>query len=127
MTQILPMRRDDNVALDTGALVRLEDALGTVRSREILAQACCEIIERMTQVELRLEEGNRAEAGRLARGVAALSSEIGLCELSVAARAVVSCLSADDPVALAATMHRLSRVGQISLDALLTNTAARDL
>ncbi len=127
MTQILSMRREDNVAVDTTVLMRLEVALGAARSREILGQACCEIIEKLTEFEVQLEAGQRDRASRLARGISALSAEIGLTELSRAGQAVVACLAGDDHVALAATAHRLGRLSEVSLDILLHNGAEKDV
>ncbi|MEM7613789.1 MAG: hypothetical protein AAF813_08005 [Pseudomonadota bacterium] len=126
MTQILSLDRTDRVALDTTALLRLEVALGATRSREVLTQACCEIIEKLTHVECCVANGDFEKAARYARGIASLSGEIGLVEFSQAARGAADSLKSGDPVAIAATTDRMTRLGEVSLDTLLHPVTTED-
>lgn len=127
MKRIYSLDRTDSVALDTTAIMRLEVALGATRSREVMTQACCEIIEKMTQVEVLVGAQDYEAAVRYARGIASLSGEIGLVEFSKAARAAADCLRGSDPVAIAATTHRMARLGEASLDTLLHPEASEEI
>lgn len=121
MSRIVSLRRSEPATLDTGVLLRLEAALGLERSREVLAEACCAIIEKLTRFDL---ADDPAEARRLARSIAALSDEVGMDALGRAARAAAVCAAGDDPAARAATAARMLRLGETSLDRLLSSQTA---
>ena len=116
MSQIVSLRRSEPATLDRGVLLRLEASLGEERSREVLADACCAIIEKLTRFATTQDSD---EAYRIARSIAALSEEIGMCALSRAARAASDCARSADPAARSATGDRMLRLGEESLDMLL--------
>lgn len=121
MSKIESLRRTEPATLDHGVLLRLENALGHERSREVLSEACCAIIEKLTRFAT---AGDAEEAHRIARGIAALSDEIGMSALSRAARAASACALGGDPAARSATGSRMLRLGEVSLDTLLTSQVA---
>lgn len=127
MTWVLQLSRETTSRVDTGVRLRLEAAVGVVRSREILSDACFEIVERLTRFELAIAAGQRSDAARLADGIAAVAAQIGLPELSQAAQGAAECLEGSDVVARRATQQRLIRVGEASLDALLEGPAPRQV
>ncbi len=106
--------------LDYGVLQRLEDSLGQERSREVLSDACCAIIEKLTRFEI---AGEAEEAHRLARSIAALGEEVGMSELAQAARAASDCALGPDIAARSATAGRMLRLAEASLDMLLSHQA----
>gem|GEM_PF-313762 len=120
MAQVLQMRQELTGSIDQSVIGRLEHMLGAQRSREVIEDACFEIVERLTRFEVSIASLTLLEARRLARSVAAISSEIGMADLGAAARAAAACLDGDDTVARMATAQRLLRVGEASLDALMS-------
>ena len=127
MTWVLQLSRETTSRVDTGVRLRLEATVGVVRSREILSDACFEIVERLTRFELAVAAGQRGDAARLADDIAAVAAQIGLPELSQAAIGAAACLEGGDVVARRATQQRLIRVGEASLDALLDGAAPQQV
>lgn len=123
MGRVLQFSRAGRSRVDHDVRIRLEAAVGPVRSREIMSDACFEIVERLTRFEVAAASERWREAQRLARGVAAIAAEIGLPELSSAAWGAADSATGGDAVARGATRARLIRVGEGSLDALLDGTA----
>ena len=119
MVQLLRLPQTQAGRIDRTVLGRLENALGPKRSREVIEDACFEIIERLTRFEMAHTSMEAREARRLARAIAAISGEIGMPDLGDAARAAAESQTSGDPVARAATAQRLMRVGEGSLDALM--------
>jgi len=120
MGQIVSLRRTEQAMLDHAVLQRLEDSLGLERSREVLSDACCAIIEKLTRFEITADAD---EAHRLARNIAALGDEVGMSELARAARAASNCALGSDIAARGATAGRMLRLAEASLDMLLSHQA----
>jgi hypothetical protein len=120
MGQIVSLHRTEPAMLDYAVLHRLEESLGRERSREVLSDACCVIIEKLTRFEI-AEDAD--ESHRLARNIAALGDEVGLSELGRAARAASDCALRPDIAASSATAGRMLRLAEASLDMLLSHQA----
>lgn len=122
MTQVQPIPQSDRARVDPDALLRLELALGPHRSREILSDACFEIIDRLNRFDIAAETDDPETARKLARAIAAIAEEIGLPDLGKAARIAATCQGSDDVVARIATAQRLVRTAESSLDTILGMT-----
>ena len=121
MSEVVSLHRTEPAMLDLAVLARLEESLGAERSREVLADACCAIIEKLAHFETAADAG---EAHRLARSIAALGDELGMTALGLSARAAAVCVLGSDRAASHATSARMLRVGEASLDVLLSHQAA---
>ncbi|MEM8787122.1 MAG: hypothetical protein AAGE76_02570 [Pseudomonadota bacterium] len=122
MAQILPIPQKSNVGMDPGKVQDLEASLGADRCREVIADACFQIVEKLTVFELAMAAGSAEQAATLARRIAAVAEEVGMLELGHAARAAAECQRGADPVARMATGQRLLRVGTVSLERLYDST-----
>ena len=98
MSRIVSLRRTEPAVLDMGVLLRLETSLGEERSREVLSDACCAIIEKLTRFEVARDPAE--------------------------ARAASACAVGVDATARSATAARMLRVGEASLDTLLSRQTA---
>lgn len=124
MSDVKRIPQRDQARVDQVALLRLESALGPQRCREILSDACFEIIDRLNRFDIAAENDDRAAARKLARAIAAIAEEIGLPDLSTAARVAADCQEQGDGTARVATAQRLVRMAEASLDMLLGMTVA---
>ncbi|WP_157966265.1 hypothetical protein [Oceanibium sediminis] len=122
MPQVRKIPQPDSARVDTDALNRLEMALGQHRSREILSDACFEIIDRLNRFDIAVEGGDRDGAYRLSRAIAAIAQEIGLPDLATAARIAADCQADGDAIARNATAQRMVRMAEVSLDTVLGMT-----
>lgn len=122
MAQIVALRRSETAGVDRATLFQLEASLGARRSREVLSDAAFVIVERLARFDSAVALGRDDEAMRMARSIAALSAEIGLADLSLAAHAARAALERGDKTAQAATAARVLRVSEVSLDALFEMT-----
>lgn len=101
-----------------GQLEILCDTLGELRAEAEVAHALDRLATLMGEVT-RLE--GTTDAAHLEEVLAALVRDahlIGMATLARVARSVLDCLDTGDPIALAATMARLHRVGDRSIHAI---------
>lgn len=104
-----------DVLLDREVLCDLRTALGAQAFEEVFEDALFEVTERLARIERLMDKGEFADAGRVARGLSALSLQTGLCGAADVADDLVRCCEADDQVAATAVARRLLRVGEDSL------------
>ncbi len=118
MTEVIRLQPADPIDVDLDRLESLMEELGR--------DACAETMER-TVKDLRadLYALHQAHAEReldlvatLSRTLSEAAGRIGLASVGNAARAVASACGSNDPVAIGATVARLGRISQRSLNAL---------
>ena len=94
------------------------DRLGEHRAEAEVAYALERIAKHLSQLGLDRLRTDRAALEKLLAGLVGDARLIGMATLAQAGRHVLDCLDGDDPVALAATLARLERVGDRSIDAI---------
>ncbi|WP_010141063.1 hypothetical protein [Oceanicola sp. S124] len=118
MDQILVLTREEPVRLDADRLRELYTRLGDVGAEDVVCRAMEEIAVRLAHTERLYRQDRMAEMRKSARSLVAIADQVGMRALSVVAEDVTRCIDAGDPVALAATLSRLLRVGERSLIAI---------
>jgi hypothetical protein len=101
-----------------GQLELLCERLGEHRAEAEVAYALERIAKRLAQIGC---ASQRADPKVFETGLAALVEDarlIGMATLAQAGRHVLDCLESGDQIALAATLARLERVGDRSIDAI---------
>lgn len=102
--------------VDAEPLLRLQAAQGTQAAQLFVARAREDLMHRLDQAALLYRRGAIAALGAEARGIALTAHPVGLVDLALVAGHVAACCGRDDPVALAATAARLTRLGVRALD-----------
>lgn len=109
------LRQTETVRLDPDRLDALVSRLGPQAAEDVVSRALDEVSARLAQAELFFGRGDMREMRKCVRGLAAISEQLGMAALSRVARDVAVCGERGDAVALAATLARLVRVGEVSL------------
>jgi len=109
------LSREEPARLDRDRLQELYAELGEGAAENVICRALEEMAVRLAKVERAHRQGDASELRRNARSLAAISDPLGMTLLSRVAADVARCVEAGDPVALAATLARLLRLGERSL------------
>jgi len=112
---VVPLRHTDVPALQTDALYSLQAALGEDQSRDVIERAAYELSDRLWMLEKAMHDTDLDEVKRIAKGLIAISAQIGLTEFSLVASDLTDCIDRGDQVAIASVGARLVRVGEKSL------------
>lgn len=115
MGKVTNLQRQEVTRVDSRAIKILENSLGPVRCREVMEEACFDMVDKLGKIELALHQHKFDEVGRLAQKIAAMSAQIGLDDFAHAARNLRNCLEQNDPVSLKAVSARMMRLGETSL------------
>ncbi len=105
----------ESVRVDTGRLEELYRHLGEAGAEDVVCRALEDLAARLADIERCYRSGEAADMRRYARSLATISEPIGLQSLARVAGDVIICIDYGDPVALAATLARLLRIGESSL------------
>ncbi|MHA3914202.1 hypothetical protein [Halovulum sp. GXIMD14793] len=122
MTNVTSLQRQEQARLDARAIEILENSLGPIRCREVIEEACFDMVDKLGAVEVALHRSDRAEAGRLARKIAVLADQIGLEDFARVARDLNDCLQTDHLCSQHAVARRLMHVGEVSLMSMMQLT-----
>lgn len=122
MNNVTSLQRQERARLDSRAIEILENSLGSIRCREVIEEACFDMVDKLGGVELALHKGDREDAGRLAKKISVLAGQIGLEDFARVARDLYDCLQCDDPVSERAVATRLMRLGETSLMSMMQLT-----
>lgn len=117
MKDITLLKPDETVRLDAGQLNDLYLELGDAGASDILCRAMDELAQRLTEAERQYRAGSFRDLRKTVRSLVGIADQVGMRMLAQAAMHVVDCVDRGDPVALAATLDRLMRVGEQSLSA----------
>lgn len=118
MDQILVLTQEEPVRLDADRLRELYSRLGDVGAEDVVCRAMEEIAVRLSHTERLYRQDRMVDMRKSARSLVAISEQVGMRALSAVAEDVTRCIDTCDPVALAATLSRLLRVGERSLTAI---------
>ncbi|WP_417250420.1 hypothetical protein [Celeribacter sp.] len=109
------LRPDAAVTVDRERLDQLYVRLGTSGADGVVSRAMEELAVRLARVAKCHEKGDLAELRRAARSMVAISEQIGMMTFAAVAKDVSGLALTDDGTALAATVERLTRIGENSL------------
>lgn len=101
--------------LDNDRLNDLYSQLGQHAAEDVVCRALEEMAARLSHIEKSYREGDWDDLRKNARGLGAIADQLGIVALAKVARDVKTCVEVGDPVAIAATIARLMRVGEVSL------------
>ncbi|KRS19829.1 hypothetical protein [Roseovarius indicus] len=115
MEHVTLLRQSETVRLDPDRLDELFLQLGHQAAEDVVCRALEELAARLTHVERFYRQGKMRDMRKCARSLGAIADQLGMEALARVARDVSGCSDAGDAVALAATLARLLRVGEVSL------------
>lgn len=115
MEQVIILSPPVRIRLDIGQLDQLVEQLGDAGAEDILCRAMEELAHRLQGCEALYRAGEFKPLRKQVRSLIAIAEQIGMTSLATGAAHVVQALDHGDPVALAATLARLMRVGDQSL------------
>jgi len=108
---------DENVRLDSDRLAELYVQLGEAGAQDVVCRAMEELAVRLARISESYHANMTLDLRKGAKGLIGIAEQIGMQRLADVARDVRSCVDENDPIALAATMARLLRIGDCSLTA----------
>lgn len=114
VTELMP---EEGVRLDAGRLGDLYHELGEAGAEDVLCRAMQELTQRLTEAEQHYSAARFLDLRKTVRSLVGISDQVGMKMLARVAGDVVGCIDQGDPVALAATLARLMRIGEQSLSA----------
>ena len=107
--QVLALTAPCALRLDPDPLAQIYAERGAEAASETVCRALEVMAERLNRLVLSRHAVPVAEMAPQATRIAALADQVGLIEVSAAARHVAICAGQDDAVALDATLARLER------------------
>ena len=117
MATLAVLRYDEGVRLDPDRLVALYSDLGEAGAEQVVCRAMEELAARLTEIRRVADEGNPAAMRRSARLLIRVAEQVGMLTFARVAGDVLRATDAGDPAAQAATLARLLRIGDRSLNA----------
>lgn len=115
MHQVTVLHPRDTAYFDEDTLNGLSRDLGPAVAENILCRALEDIAVRFRQIRDDYAAGDHAALRKTAHAVVPIADQIGLPLLADIGRDVVICVDQADPVALAATLCRLLRCGELAI------------
>ena len=115
MDQVRVLAQEEAVRLDPDRLHSLYEQLGEAGAEDVVCRAMEELALRLSLVERLYRQDRLGEMRKAARSLTGIADQIGMNTLCRVAMDVTLCVDAGDPVALAATLSRLLRIGERSL------------
>ncbi|PVA10370.1 hypothetical protein DC366_09035 [Pelagivirga sediminicola] len=109
------LKQEEAVRLNPDRLEELYDKLGEAGAEDVVCRALEELAVRLSHTERCHREGRAGDLRKAARGLVGIADQIGMHMLARVAADVSACAGRSDPVALAATLSRLLRIGERSL------------
>lgn len=110
---VLP--QNEEVRLDPDQLEALYDELGEAGAEDVVCRAMEELAVRLSVVERLYRQDRTGEMRKAVRSLSGIADQIGMRSLRRVGCDVIVCIDNNDPVALAATLTRLLRIGERSL------------
>ena len=117
MGEVIVLRPDEGIRLNPERLVALYAELGERGAEAVLARALDEREQRRAERRGHAEAGSGAALERSARLLVKVAEQIGMESFARVAGDVAFCAGARDAIGQAATLGRLSRIGDRSLTA----------
>lgn len=97
-------------------LEQLYMQLGSAGAEDVVCRALEELAVRLTHTERFYRSGALSDMRKSARSLIAIADQVGMGTLARVAGDVTGCIDAGDGTALAATLARLLRIGDTSLN-----------
>lgn len=116
--QVKLLAPTEHVSLDQERLQSLYDELGDVGAEDVVCRAMEELAVRLSYAGKLFRRGDFKEMSKVVRSLISISEQIGMQTLARVAKDVCDCIEAGDRVALGATLSRLVRTGERSLNAI---------
>lgn len=117
LTYLTYLNPDESVRLEARVLGELYLELGEAGAQNVVARAMEDLAQRLTDAEQMYRDGDFLALRKTVRAMVAVAEQIGMWSLARRSQDVVACIDAGDPVALAAVLGRLMRIGERSLNA----------
>ncbi|MGH1353963.1 MAG: hypothetical protein ACRBBS_02630 [Thalassovita sp.] len=117
LTYLTYLKPDETVRLDASVLGELYLELGEAGAQNVVTRAMEDLTQRLTDADQMYRDGDFLDLRKTVRATVAVAEQIGMRSLARCAQDVVACIDAGDPVALAAVLARLMRIGERSLNA----------
>jgi hypothetical protein len=114
---VLVLAQQEVVRLDPDRLEALYLQLGESGAEDVVCRAMEEVAVRLSHTERLYRQDRMGDMRKSARSLVAIADQIGMNALARVSGDVTRCIDTGDPVALAATLARLLRVGERSLTA----------
>ncbi len=108
----------ENARLDPDRLDALYKQLGHGAAEDVVCRAMEELAVRLAHIDALFREGDRDDMRKNTRALIAIAEQIGMMGLARVGGHVVDCIDDRDSIALAATLSRLTRLGERSLTAI---------
>ncbi|RME18767.1 MAG: hypothetical protein D6801_00500 [Alphaproteobacteria bacterium] len=118
MSAVFHIRPDERARVDRDQLETLVRSLGPAAADVAVARALEDLVEALDRAGRRLREGDIDAVRTTVRLIVQLSRQLGFTTLARVGRDVLETCASCDSAALSATMARLERVGEGSLQAL---------
>ncbi len=110
------LQQSEPVRLDPDRLEQLYLQLGEIGAENVVCRALEELAARLSFTERCYREDQVEDLRKSARSLVAISEQIGMQSLARVAQDVTRCIDNSDWTALAATLARLLRIGERSLN-----------
>ena len=118
MKHITQIKPQESVAVDSERLKALYAQLGDVSAEDVVCRTMEELALRLSFCDRLHRTTALVELRKSVRSLIAIADQIGMSAVSEVAVHVTNCIDQNDRIALAATMGRLTRVGEESLTAI---------
>lgn len=116
--QVLQMRPTEQICVDQERLGTLYKQLGETDAEDVVCRALEELALRISHCDRLYRTSDWQELRKNSRSLIAIADQVGLQKMAAVANDVMSAVDQADPVAIAATLTRLIRVGERSLTAI---------
>lgn len=115
VAQVSVLHPHDTAYFDEDILERLTKDLGPSVAENILCRALEDLAIRFDHIRHEYSEGNERSLRKSVRALIPIADQIGLPSLSTIARDVLTCIDRGEGVAIAATLCRLLRSGELAI------------
>ncbi|PRY20751.1 hypothetical protein CLV78_112125 [Aliiruegeria haliotis] len=118
MAHIATLCHDEQVRLDSSKLQALYSQLGAAGAENVICRAMEELAVRLSDLAPLHRAGRHGELAKMSHSLVGIADQVGMATLAQVSSDVCDCASQQDPVAIAATLCRLERIGDKSLTAI---------
>ncbi|MFP7674765.1 hypothetical protein ACG74X_15560 [Marivita sp. S0852] len=113
--QISVLHPRDTAHFDEDTLDTLSRDLGPNVAENILCRALEDMAQRLAQIRDHYTDANTPALRKTVRSLVPIAEQIGLAGIAAISEDVLICIDRDEGVALAATLCRLLRTGEIAI------------
>jgi hypothetical protein len=117
VAKLAVLHHEEGVRLNPDCLVALYEALGEDGANQVVARAMRELNARLVELQHHAESDDLAALTRTARMLVKVAEQIGMMTFTCVAADVIAATEAGNSAARAATLARLQRIGDRSLNA----------